>query len=119
VLAGAAGVADTGNNGAPECQLSSGKERAVVNVDASSQPYMRLEREIVEDGQAFGTVRSFAPPQTVGHVGLDAAWLPSLSQLITADARVLVTVTAGGRGMAAPARRALAIRLARAYLAGP
>jgi hypothetical protein len=117
VLAHAAAVAGTGNNGAPECRLRYGRVRVVVNVDSSPQPYMRLEREIVEDGQQFGAVRSFPPPQAVGGVGLDAAWLPGLDQLITADQRVLITVTVPQPRDRATARRGLAVRLARSYLA--
>jgi hypothetical protein len=116
VLAHATWWSAPGNNGEPECRLSAGRVRVVVNGDASTQPYQRLEREIVEDGQAFGTVRSFAPPQAVPGVGLDAAWLPSLDQLITADRRELVTVTVTWRA-AVTAKRALAVRLARSYLA--
>ncbi|HSO98770.1 MAG TPA: hypothetical protein VLP43_07445 [Solirubrobacteraceae bacterium] len=116
VLAHAAWSGGIGNNGQPECRLSAGRVRVVVNVDTSPQPYQRLEREIVEDGQSFGTVRSFTPPQAVSGVGLDAAWLPSLDQLITADRRQLVTVTVSGRAMSQSGRRTLAVRLARASL---
>ncbi len=66
--------------------------RVVVNLDSSPQPYARLERAIVEDGQQFGTKRTFAPPQTVTHLGLDASWVPDLDQLLTSDGHVLVTV---------------------------
>ena len=90
----------------------------VVNVDSSPQPYQRLEREIVEDGQSFGTVRSLAPPQAVSGVGLDAAWLPSLDQLVAADRRQLVTVTAHWSRTEVASRRTLAARIARAYLRG-
>ena len=83
----------TGGNAEPECRVSAGAIRAVVNVDGSPQPYQRLERTIVEDGQQFGTQRNFSPPEAVSGVGLDAAWIPSENQLITADHRHLITVT--------------------------
>jgi hypothetical protein len=88
----------------------------VVNLDSAPQPYARLEREIVEDGQQFGQVRGFSAPQTVSHLGLDAAWLPDLSQLITTDGVRLVTVTVGWRGSRMPMRRALARTEAKLYL---
>ena len=106
----------TGNNGAPECRLAAPGVRVVVNVDSSPQPYARLERAIVEDGQQFGTKRTFAPPQTVGHLGLDASWVPDLNQLLTSDGHVLVTVNVNAPRIPVAARRALATALARAYL---
>jgi hypothetical protein len=90
--------------------------RVVVNVDASPQPYTRLERTIVEAGQQFGTVRSFAAPVAVGGLGLDAAWLPDQDELITADQRRLITVTVSWKGSRRP-RQALARALAHRYLA--
>ena len=54
----------TGNNGSPECHFAARRVLVVVNVDSSPQPYSRLERTIVEDGQQFGTERNFTPPQT-------------------------------------------------------
>ncbi len=105
-------VAVVGNNAQPECRLSAGPVRAVINVDSSPQPYQRLERTIVEDGQQFGAVREFASPQSVAGVGLDAAWLPDQSKLITADSRRLVSVTVAWPEAAAPRRRRLARLLA-------
>ena len=64
----------------------------IVNVDSSPQPYARLERAIVENGQQFGTKRTFTPPQTVPHLGLDASWFPDLDQLLTSDGHVLITI---------------------------
>jgi hypothetical protein len=80
----------------------------VVNLDFAPQPYARLEREIVEDGQQFATARNFSPPETVAHLGLDAAWLPDVSQLITTDGKRLITVTVRWRGSRMAMRRALA-----------
>jgi hypothetical protein len=108
--------AGTGNNGAPECRLTAPGTRIVVNVDSSPQPYARLERAIVEDGQQFGTKRTFSPPQTVPHLGLDASWVPDLGQLLTTDGHVLVTVDVDAPRTAVAARRSLATALARLYL---
>jgi hypothetical protein len=110
-------VAATGNNAQPECRLSAGRLQAVVNVDASPQPYQRLERTIVEDGQQFGAVRNFSPPVAVGGVGLDAAWLPDQNRLITADRSRLVSVTLDWPAASPSRRRAVAGLLARSSLA--
>jgi len=112
----------TGNNGEPQCGFAAGgagrRVVIVANVDTSPQPYGRLERAIVEAGQQFGTVRTFAPPQTVSHLGLDASWFPDLSEVMTTDGRALITVTI--QWPRAPQRRlrALAAAVARTYL-GP
>ncbi len=109
-------VAATGNDSQPECRFSAKGLRVVVNLDSSPQPYTRLERTIVEAGQQFGTVRSFAAPVAVGGTGLDAAWLPDQNQLITADQRRLISVRISWTGPHRP-RLALARSLARLYLA--
>ncbi len=109
-------TAGTGNNAQPECRFVGGKLRVVANVDSSPQPYSRLERTIVEDGQQFGTVRSFAAPVAVDGVGLGAAWLPDQDTLITADQRRLISVKVSWTGSRRP-RQALAAALARQYLA--
>ncbi len=106
----------TGNNGAPECRLAAPGVRVIVNVDSSPQPYARLERAIVEDGQQFGTKRTFTPPQTVPHLGLDASWFPDLDQLLTSDGHVLLTIDVHSPSIAAADRRDLATALARIYL---
>lgn len=95
--------------------MRAARVRAVVNVDSSSQPYFRLERTIVEAGQQFGAVRTFAAPVAVRGIGLDAAWLPDVSELVTADRTALYTVTVSG-GLRAPARKAVAELLARLYV---
>ena len=110
----------TGNNGAPECHFvttAAGKRvMVIVNADSSPQPYARLERAIVEDGQQFGTKRTFAPPQTVTHLGLDASWVPDLDLLLTSDGHVLLGVTVHWPGVSASVRKNLAASLARVYL---
>ncbi|HEY8762867.1 MAG TPA: hypothetical protein VIM18_01630 [Solirubrobacteraceae bacterium] len=118
VAAGAVrSAAAVGNNAQPECRFVAGRLRVVVNVDGSPQAYQRLERTIVEDGQQFGTVRSFAAPIAVPGLGLDAAWVPDQSSLITTDGRRLISVRVSWAARGAP-RRALAQALARRYL-GP
>lgn len=116
-------TATTGNNSFPECHFaatSAGRRvTVIVNVDSSPQPYFRLERTIVEDGQQFGVQRNFSPPQTVSHLGLDAAWVPDQRLLLTTDGKALISVTIGWRG-AGPGRRvALAKAAAQAYLGKP
>jgi hypothetical protein len=87
-------------------------------VDSSPQAYQRLERTIVEDGQQFGRTRGFTPPQTVPKLGLDAAWLPDQSKLMTTDGTRLITVTVQWRGVGLRRQRTLAAGAARRYL-GP
>lgn len=100
------------------CELRAGVIGVTLALDSSPQPYQRLEREIVEDGQQFGTVREFSPPQAVSGVGLDAAWIPDQSRLITADSHRLVTVTVTWPGSGSARRRGLARALALSTL-GP
>jgi hypothetical protein len=116
-------TAATGNNASPECHFAAvhgGRRVAVVvNVDSSPQPYQRLERTIVEDGQQFGTERNFAPPVTVPKLGLDAAWLPDQSKLLTTDGKSLLTITVAWRGEKRARQVALATLVARRYLGKP
>jgi hypothetical protein len=116
-------TAATGNNGSPECHfiaVDGGRRVAVVvNVDPSPQPYQRLERTIVEDGQQFGSERNFSPPVTVSKLGLDAAWLPDQSKLLTTDGKALLTVTVTWRGEKRARQLALAELAARRYLGKP
>ncbi len=96
--------ATTGANAEPECHFHGPRLSVVVNIDSSPQPYQRLERTIDEAGQQFGTVRNFAPPVSVPKLGLDAAWLPDESKLLTTDGRSLLTITVTWR-RAKPARQ--------------
>lgn len=109
-------AAGVGNNAEPQCVMRGRGVSATVNLDASPQPYQRLERAIVELGQQFGTVREVAPPQSIAHLGLDAAWIPSMSEVLTSDGRRLITIAITWPGAPASTRRALATALARAYL---
>lgn len=90
----------------------------VANVDTAPQPYERLERTIVEDGQQFGQTRGFTPPQTVPRLGLDASWLPDQAKLLTTDGTRLISVSVAWPGAGQTRRRALADAAARPYL-GP
>ncbi|MBV9007000.1 MAG: hypothetical protein JOZ98_09280 [Solirubrobacterales bacterium] len=111
--------ATTGNNAEPECHFRGPGVSVVVNIDSSPQPYQRLERTIDEDGQQFSTVRNFAPPVTVPKLGLDAAWVPDQSQLLTTDGRSLLTITVAWRGEKRARQIALATLVARRYLGKP
>jgi hypothetical protein len=109
----------TGNNGAPECDFRAPRVSVAVNVDSSPQPYQRLERTIDEDGQQFGTERNFTPPVTVPKLGLDAAWVPDQSELLTTDGRSLLTITVAWRGEKRARQVVLATLIARRYLGKP
>jgi hypothetical protein len=111
--------ATTGDNAEPECDFRGPRVSVAVNVDSSPQPYQRLERTIDEAGQQFGTQRNFAPPVTVPRLGLDAAWLPDQSKLLTTDGRTLLTITVAWRGQKQARQRALATLVARRYLGKP
>jgi hypothetical protein len=111
--------ATMGNNAEPECHFRAPGVSVVVNIDSSPQPYQRLERTIDEASQQFGTVRTFAPPVSVPKLGLDAAWLPDASELLTTDGRNLLTITVAWRGEKRARQIALATLVARRYLGRP
>jgi hypothetical protein len=111
--------ATTGNNAEPECHFRGPRVSVTVNIDSSPQPYQRLERTIEEDGQQFSTVRTFTPPVTVPKLGLDAAWVPDQSKLLTTDGRNLLTITVAWRGEKRARQIALATLVARRYLGKP
>ena len=113
--------AGVGSNGEPECDYtirtaSATVVKLVANLDSSPQPYQRLERAIVEDGQQFATVQTNPPPQAVSHLGLDASWLPDQNKLITTEGVRLVSVTVAWPGASQAKRRALAVVTAQPYL---
>lgn len=110
-----------GSNAEPECdyviRTANGTVvKLVANLDSSPQPYQRLERAIVEDGQQFATVQTNPPPQTVPHLGLDAAWLPDQNKLITTEGVRLVSVSVAWPGSTQAEQRAVAVATARPYL---
>jgi hypothetical protein len=112
-----------GSNGEPECHYaiptaSGTVVKLVANLDSSPQPYQRLERAIVEDGQQFASVPTNPPPQAVPGLGLDASWLPDQNKLITTEGARLVSVSVAWPGSTQAEQRALAVATARPYL-GP
>ncbi len=111
--------ATTANNAQPQCDFRGPGMSVTVNIDSSPQPYQRLERTIDEAGQQFGTVRNFAPPVTVPKLGLDAAWLPDESRLLTTDGRSLLAITVAWPGRKRARQIALATLVARRYLGKP
>ncbi len=111
--------ATTGGNGEPECHFRGPGVSVMVNIDSSPQPYQRLERTIDEAGQQFGTVRTFAPPVSIPRLGLDAAWLPDESKLLTTDGRSLLTVTVAWWRQKQARQIALATLVAHRYLGKP
>ncbi len=111
--------ATTGSNSEPECHFRGPRVSVVVNIDSSPQPYQRLGRTIDEDSQSFGTTRNFTPPVIVPKLGLEAAWIPDQSMLLTTDGRKLLTVTVAWRGQKRARQVALATTVARRYLGKP
>ncbi len=111
----------TASSAAPSCRLSArwhGRTIAVTaNVDAAPQAYYRLEREIVETGQAFAAQREIPVPEHVAGLGLDAAWFQTEPKLMTTDGTRLITVGVHWPGAAPRSERSLAIAVARASLA--
>jgi hypothetical protein len=105
-----------GGNAEPECRFKGPGVSVVVNIDSSPQPYQRLERAIDEASQQFAPVPGFQPPMIVPKVGLDAAWLPAESKLITTDGRSLLGITVSWRGQKRSREIALAVLVARRYL---
>jgi hypothetical protein len=105
-----------GNNAEPECHFRGPGVFGVVNVDSSPQPYQRLERTIDEDSQSFGTQRNFSAPVNVPRLGLDAAWIPDQSMLLTSDGHKLLAITVTWRGKKQARQVALATLVARRYL---
>jgi hypothetical protein len=108
----------TGNNGDPDCRLQGpGGLDADVNLDPYAQPDYRLSHEIAADRQHFGKTRGFSPPELVAHLGLGAAWVPAIDRLITANHHEFITIIVEWPGTSSAARKALAIKLAQAYVA--
>jgi hypothetical protein len=64
-------------------------------------------------------VRNFSPPVTAPRLGLDAAWVPDQSKLLTTDGRNLLTVTVAWRAEKQARKIALATLVARRYLGKP
>jgi hypothetical protein len=115
-------TASTGNNAMPQCTYEApvahaGRVSLTANVDNGPQPYFRLERTQVEEGQVFTPSRIVPAPVAISGLGLEADWFPQQQQLMATDGRILVTVGVSWRH--APQRRRVALdeAVARSYLA--
>jgi len=105
-------------DGAHGCRLEIPDGPVVtVTVDGAPQPYTRLERQIVETGQVFGTHRVTPAPIHVDRLGLDASWFPGLQEVLTANSRALVSVGVTWSGQPVSRRRATAVSVARRLVA--
>lgn len=110
----------TARSSAAGCRLDGRELNAIVMVDSAPQPYYRLEREVVEFGQNvdWSKVPASAYPRTIKHLGLDANWFPLQNRLLTTDGVRLVTVKLHAPQLGPTERRAIATKMAGAYL-GP
>jgi hypothetical protein len=106
----------TGNNAMPQCSYRASRVTVIANVDTSPQPFFRLERAIVEEGQQFSTVRNEPAPQRVAHLGLDASWFPAEHLLLTGNNQQLLTVTVKWPHASRARMKALGAAVARVYL---
>lgn len=102
----------------PECVFRVGRARVTVLVDSFPQPYQRLERVQIEDGQQFGTQRLEAVPQPLRGLGIDAYWFPTERKVMTTEGRRLTTVFVVSPRLSARRQRRLSEAIARQYL-GP
>jgi hypothetical protein len=107
-------------NGAHGCglRIPDGPE-VTITIDTASQPYARLERQIVETGQVFGPRRLVPAPVHVDRLGLDASWFPGLGEVLTASSSALVGVGVAWPGQTVRRRRVTAVAIARRLMAEP
>jgi hypothetical protein len=107
-------------SGAVACRLEGSSVTAIAMIDSASQPYQRLEREVVEYGQnvEWTKVPPSAFPRSIKGLGLDAHWFPLQDRLLTTDGVRLITIKLHAHSIEPREREAIAIRLGRAYL-GP
>lgn len=89
----------TAPSGASSCRLTvTGKHTGHLVVelefDTAPQAYYRLEREAVEDAQAFATstTHTYPPPQALANVGLEADWFPGEQKAMTTDGKTLYSI---------------------------
>ena len=113
-------VASSGNNAMPQCTFSMGPtdRRSIAvtaNVDASPQPYFRLERTAIETGQEL-IGRSTPTPKPVNGIGVEAYWFPAQTELMCTDGVRLITVSVNWPAASTRRRLALALAVARPYL---
>jgi hypothetical protein len=112
----------TGNNAMPQCTYTvrvahAGRVALTANVDNGPQPYFRLERTQVEEGQVFTPSRIVPAPVAISGLGLAADWFPQQQQLMATDGRILITVGVSWRHAPPRRRQALDEAVARTYLA--
>lgn len=87
-----------------------------ANEYSGPQPYFILERTEIEASQVFTPTRLSPAPQTVMHLGLEAAWFPATQALMATDAIRLIDITFRWPGGSQAQQRRLGIALARPYL---
>lgn len=99
-------------------RLADGRRlRVVLARDSRPRADARLERIAVQTTQRFADKPVFAVLQTIDGLGMDANWYPVKRQRQATDGRVLITVAVSGTGVSRDRQRALAIAVARPYLA--
>ncbi len=89
----------TAPSGADSCRMTvtgkhTGRVVVALELDTAPQAYFRLEREAVEDAQAFATstTHTYPPPQDLAGVGLEADWFPGEQKAMTTDGKTLYSV---------------------------
>jgi hypothetical protein len=107
-------------SGSAGCRIEGPRLTAIVLIDSAPQPYVRMERKVVEYGQnvEWTTLPARAFPRSIKHLGLDADWFPLESRLLTTDGVRLTEVKLKAPAIGPRQREDIAIRLSRAYL-GP
>jgi hypothetical protein len=112
-----------GTNGNPQCTFTAHTARhtrvaITANEYSGPQPYFILERTEIEASQVFTPSRLSPAPQTIMHLGLEAAWFPATQALMATDAIRLIDITFRWPGASQAQKRRLGIALARPYLKG-
>ncbi len=114
----------TGNNAQPQCRFGARPPRrapvtVLANVSTTSEPYMILERTIVEASQIFTASRLSPAPQAIPGLGIEASWFPQEMHVMTTDGIRLITVTVTWPRSREAQKRALSVAVARLYLTHP
>ena len=110
-----------GTNGNPQCTFTAHTVRhkrvaITANEYTGPQPYFILERTEIEASQVFTPTRLSPAPQTIMHLGLEAAWFPATQALMATDALRLIEISFKWPGASQAQQRTLGIALARPYL---
>ncbi len=113
-----------GNDAEPQCTFTARRgSRAPVtvlaNVSTTPQPYMILERTIVEASQIFTARRLSPAPQAISGLGIEASWFPQEMHVMTTDGVRLITVTVTWPHATEARKRTLSVVVARLYLTHP